>query len=111
MMQRMIAMGSGSSEPQGVYVTGASITQAKQTLGFKPKYLLAAWKYSAGYTRVFVYDETVSTTSFKIMYNGTTLSDHNLGTNDGGMIYSIDDDGFTIDSYWSSCSQMCYYAY
>lgn len=72
-------------------------SQAKVTLGFKPKQLFIQDRYNGSqqWDEKNFYDETVSTTHVKY-YDGSTSSMVEIGNNNTSVLWSIDNDGFTL---------------
>lgn len=84
----------GDSQYKFEYIGTPS--QAKITLGFKPKQLFLQTRYSGSqqWDEKIFYDENVSKTQVRRIEN-TTDATIDIGTSGSG-IYSIDDDGFTM---------------
>lgn len=97
---------SGVSTGTGKYAHGSFTTSTssntKITLGFKPKTLALMIANNLNY-----FDESISTTQYKFATPSTNMTNINLGNTTAGRLTSIDDDGFTINSYSSALT--CYY--
>ena len=94
-------------------VSGSSTT--KITCGFKPKYISALVRASASGSSsaiVNTYNEDYSTTK---AYIGTTntsagyLTEYTIGSTGANKILSIDNDGFTLNTWTSAWVGPCYY--
>lgn len=85
----------------GSFTTSTS-SNTKITLGFKPKTLALMIVNNLNY-----YDETISTTQYKLATPSVNMTNINLGNTTVGRLTSIDDDGFTINKYSSALT--CYY--
>ena len=72
-------------------------SQAKVTLGFKPKQLFIQNRYNGTqqWDEKNFYDETVSKTQIQYI-NGSTSSMLTIGDNNSSVLWSIDNDGFTL---------------
>lgn len=69
-------------------------TSTKVTTGFRPKYVMAY--SSSNPSQGLCYNEDVSTTQFRC-FNSTGNANYNLGGSTNNFLYSINDDGFTIN--------------
>ena len=98
------SLGGGYSNVAMAYLGAPS--QAKVTLGFKPKKLYFNDRYST-YTHSVLYDEDVSTTTYQ-EYNPNP-STSTIGPT-SGLLASIDDDGFTFGTLWSGMGYVGYMA-
>lgn len=85
--------------------SGDSVNQIKVTLGFKPKALAVFNDYG----RLCIYDDAISTTTFRYGSTANVASTQNLGTTTANMLYSIDNDGFTFNKTQTS-SNVLYYS-
>lgn len=84
---------------------GDNVNRIKVTLGFKPKALAVFNDYG----RLCIYDDAMSTTTFRFGSTANVASTQNLGTTTGNMLYSIDNDGFTFNKT-QTASNILYYS-
>lgn len=82
---------------RGTYTTSTS-AKVKVTLGFKPKYIGIL---SSTSSIIIIYDERVSTSQFMRATSSYYSAFQNLGNTSTGRLYSVDDDGFTINAHSS----------
>lgn len=93
----------GTKCKQGTFTPEAN--QFHVNVGFKPKYLAISCFRTNNYAGTsYMYNEDVSST--KYIYSssdsGGTLSTQDLGTSTTYRLYSIDDDGFTMNAFTTS---------
>ena len=68
--------------------------QTKITCGFKPNYIMA---YATNTTSLgLFYNKDISTTKSRALNSGGN-ADYNLGTSTASVLYSVDNDGFTVN--------------
>lgn len=77
-------------------------------IGFKPKFL-AILTSNTSSSAMIIYNEELSTTQFHYAGASTYASMKNLGTSSNYFLYSINDDGFTMNKY-STASDSYYFA-
>ena len=70
-------------------------------IGFKPKYIAVMTAKRNNNTDVEIYDESVSTTTYKLLYSATEYT-INVGATNAAGFMSIDDDGFTLNNNYAS---------
>lgn len=95
--------GGGEKVANGTW-TQSTTDRTKITLGFKPKYLAIQASAGSSSTNMIVYNIDVSPTSFKFASQGTYATDLNFGSSTGSTLYSIDNDGFTMNKSSSAIS-------
>lgn len=91
-------------------LTYSTSSQTHINCGFKPKYLIITKDLSASASSaMMIYSEDYSTSKFRIAGGSSYSADQNLGASANGLIYSIDNDGFTVNKV-SSVYTMQYIA-
>lgn len=93
--------GGGDKVANGTW-TQSTTDRTKITLGFKPKYVAIQASAGSSSTNMIVYNADISTTSFKYATANVYATDSNLGTSTNGVLYSIDNDGFTMNKSGSA---------
>lgn len=101
MLKKSSASAGSGEYAHGTFTTSASTT-TKITLGFKPKTLSLMIANNLNY-----YDESISTTQFKLATPSTNMTNVNLGNTTAGRLATIDNDGFTANK--TSSAVNCYY--
>lgn len=95
---RNVGLNSGSKKARGTFTTSTS-AKVKVTLGFRPKYIGILSPTSS---IIMIYDERVSTSQFIRATSSYYSAFQNLGNTSNGRLYSIADDGFTINAHSSA---------
>lgn len=101
----------------GIFNASAS-EKTKVTLGFKPSRIFIAQcaSESAKYTTINIYDANynpdvvIINASTSTSGYGNGLQERNIGSSDIGVLYSIDDDGFTMNAIQSNRLYCRYFA-
>lgn len=88
--------GGGEKVANGTWKQSTT-SRTKITLGFKPKYLAIQASAGSSASNMIVYNIDVSPTSFKFASQGTYATDLNFNSSTTGVLYSIDNDGFTMN--------------
>ncbi len=95
---RMTASGYAYTSAQKRTASGtvalSTSTSTKVTTGFRPKYIMAYSSSTA--SQGFCYNADISTTQFRF-FNSSGNGNASLGSSTGNYLYSINDDGFTIN--------------
>lgn len=98
--------GGGTKTATGTFSTSTS-TQTTMNIGFKPKQLTVLVFEGNTKRAIHSYNADVSTSNYSVAGNATYLGTANLNTTTSGRIYSINDNGFTMNK--SSYVGTCYY--
>lgn len=85
---------------------GDASNQIKITLGFKPK----AFSMFNDRGHIYIYDDAISTTQYRFAGTSVYASTKNLGGSDTNQIYSIDNDGVTLNKTTASTNVLYYSA-
>ena len=85
---------------------GDNVNQIKITLGFKPK----AFSMFNNRGHIYIYDDAVSTTQYQFAGTNAYVSTQNLGQTTTNQIYSIDNDGVTLNKTSASTNVLYYSA-
>lgn len=102
------AYGQRYKVAQGTFEASTS-AQTTINIGFKPKFLVIQQGASST-SGVLIYDENVSTTASRFAGSGTNLGSVNLGVTTNNRLYSINDDGFTVNKVGSANVHCLYLA-
>ena len=78
------------------YCTPTTLSNAKITTGFKPKYILCAYRYTSNQVMGCYYNADVSENEYKRVYQATVDTQTKPWNNAG--FASIDNDGFTMNT-------------
>ena len=102
-IKKMTASGYAYTSAQKRTASGiqamSTSAQTKITCGFKPNYIMA---YATSSTSLgLFYNKDISTTKSRALNSGGN-ADYNLGTSTGSVLYSVDDDGFTVNKATSA---------
>lgn len=103
--------GSSQKVAVGTFTTSTS-SKTTVNIGFKPKYLcvrLYSTSNTSPYTD-YIYDERYSTTAYHLTGTSTTLTNKPLGESNNYRLYSINDDGFTVNAVASGYTRAAYFA-
>ena len=93
MLIKMESPSGGGGDTVDFENVGSVSAYQKFTLGYKPKQIMAVFR-ATNYNCAIVYDENVSTSSYKLFYSNSTYTTSLPNTSDQG-IKSVDNDGFT----------------
>ena len=85
---------------------GDNVNQIKITLGFKPK----AFSMFNDRGHIYIYDDTISTTQYQFAGTNSYSTAINLGGTNTNQIYSIDNDGVTLNKTTLSTNVLYYSA-
>ena len=85
---------------------GDNVNRIKVTLGFKPKAF--SMFNDRGY--IYIYDDAISTTQYRFAGTSVYASTKNLGNSETNQIYSIDNDGVTLNKTTASTNVLYYSA-
>lgn len=85
---------------------GDASNQIKITLGFKPK----AFSMFNNDGHLYIYDDAISTTQYRASGASAYATTVNLGTSNTSRIYSIDNDGVTLNKTTASTNVLYYSA-
>lgn len=90
--------GSGSSlkSAHGTFATDAT-NSTSVNLGFKPKYLAIRPASGTSVTLIMTYNENYSQTTFKSATSTAYSANTALGGSANGRLYSINNNGFTVN--------------
>lgn len=95
--------GGGQKVANGTFSTQTSGSYSIN-IGFKPKYLAIQAAAGSSATDIQIYDEDYSTTLFIYATSSAYSQDKTFGSSTTGVLYSIDNNGFTMNKSGSVVS-------